>query len=446
MLTRPLRLPQYIAVRDETVTNPAYPNGPWPRDGHDYGHQLLERISGFSRYLRRVGLPVSLAQTMDLVRSLEAVGLRREDFKLAARTTLVTGKEGLSLFDRAFDLYWRRSIFEDLGENSEWAECVDDSAQTETQDGDALPSPRQSRGQEERVQREPGMGLRQLQEGDAEGDVEPDFVLTYSGHERLCEKDFAQFTPEELQTAKLLMNRIPWQISVRRSRRTLASSRGPFLDPRRSLRANLKYGEPVELARRKRKTKPRQLVVICDISGSMDRYSRLLLQFLHTVEHGVESPVEVFVFGTRLTRITHQLRTRSVDGALDRVSREVQDWSGGTRIGESLRTFNTIWSRRVLRRGAVVLIISDGWDRGDVDLLRREMARLQRSSHRLVWLNPLLGSPTYQPLTRGIQAALPYVDDFLPVHNLNSLEALASNLAGVPDRRPTRRQTPHRMR
>ncbi|MGN6757411.1 MAG: VWA domain-containing protein, partial [Thermomicrobiales bacterium] len=142
-------------------------------------------------------------------------------------------------------------------------------------------------------------------------------------------------------------------------------------------------------------------------------------------------------------RITRQLRVRNIDAALERVSHEVQDWAGGTRIGESLLTFNTRWARRVLGRGAIVLIISDGWDRGDVDVLRREMARLQRYSYRLIWLNPLLGSPTYQPLTRGIQAALPYVDDFLPVHNLNSLEALAEALAEVTMRRPVRRQTLH---
>jgi uncharacterized protein with von Willebrand factor type A (vWA) domain len=153
--------------------------------------------------------------------------------------------------------------------------------------------------------------------------------------------------------------------------------------------------------------------------------------------------VEVFVFGTRLTRVTRQLRMRHIDAALERISKDVQDWAGGTRIGESLQTFNTRWARRVLGRGAIVLIISDGWDRGDVDLLRREIARLQRSSFRLIWLNPLLGSPTYQPLTRGIQAALPYVDDFLPVHNLESLESLAIALTDVTGRRPVRRQTLH---
>src|SRR5919199_966733 len=347
-----------------------------------HGTELLDRTVRFGRYLRRLGLPVTLGQVMDLVGAVEEVGLTSQDFKLAARTTLVTRKEDLPVFDEAFDLYWRRATFAD-----------------------------------------------------------PDVMLTYSAIEQLKAKDFAQFTDEEIEQAKRFMERIAWEIAQRRSRRLVRSSKGRYLDLRRSLRANMKYGgEAIELMRRRQKMKPRQFVMICDISGSMDRYSRLLLQFMHTVEQGLDR-VEVFVFGTRLTRVTRQLRMRNLDAALERVSKEVQDWAGGTRIGESLQTFNTRWARRVLGRGAIVLIISDGWDRGDVDLLRREIARLQRSSFRLIWLNPLLGSPTYQPLTRGIQAALPYVDDFLPVHNLESLEALAIALTDVTARRPVRRQT-----
>mgnify|MGYP001297401615 FL=1 len=162
---------------------------------------------------------------------------------------------------------------------------------------------------------------------------------------------------------------------------------------------------------------------------------------VHTIENNM-ARVEAFVFGTRLTRITRLIRRRSIDEAMERVSHEVQDWSGGTRIGQSLQTFNMVWARRVLRNGAVVLIISDGWDRGSPEVLRREMERLQRSSYRLLWLNPLLGSPRYEPLTRGMQAALPYIDDFLPIHNLASLEALARRLSTIDDYRPVRRQHP----
>ncbi len=185
----------------------------------------------------------------------------------------------------------------------------------------------------------------------------------------------------------------------------------------------------------------RPLVLICDISGSMDRYSRLLLRFVHAIEQGLDS-VEVFVFGTRLTRITRSLRKRDVDDAIAEVVKAVDDWSGGTRIGEAIKTFNYDWSRRVLRSGATVVMISDGWDRGDPKLLAAEMARLQRSCRRLIWLNPLLGAPGYQPLTQGIRAALPYVDDFLPVHNLKSLEALSQLLSDMADNPPVRSLKP----
>jgi uncharacterized protein with von Willebrand factor type A (vWA) domain len=182
----------------------------------------------------------------------------------------------------------------------------------------------------------------------------------------------------------------------------------------------------------------RPLILICDISGSMDRYARLLLRFVHALGQGLEA-TEVFVFGTRLTRITRELRQRDVDEAITDVVKSVEDWSGGTRIGEAIKTFNYKWSRRVLRSGATVVIISDGWDRGDPELLATEMARLQRSCRRLIWLNPLLGAPGYQPLTQGMRAALPFVDEFLPIHNLHSLQALAELLSRVEDRPPLRR-------
>jgi uncharacterized protein len=208
------------------------------------------------------------------------------------------------------------------------------------------------------------------------------------------------------------------------------------------LRGSLRHGGiPLELRRQKRKIRTRPLVVICDISGSMDRYARLLLRFVHALGQGLEN-TEVFVFGTRLTRITRELRKRDVDTALTQVVGSVEDWSGGTRIGEAIKAFNYQWARRVLRSGATVVVISDGWDRGDPELLGREMARLQRSCRRLIWLNPLLGAPGYQPLTQGMRAAMPYIDEFLPIHNLQSLEALADLLSQVEDEPPVRRFVP----
>ena len=203
------------------------------------------------------------------------------------------------------------------------------------------------------------------------------------------------------------------------------------MDLRRTIRHSLRHGgEPLALARRQRKIKPRPLVVLCDISGSMERYSRVLLQFLYVMANRL-AHVDVFVFGTRLSRLTRQLRVGTVNTALDGAVASVNDWGGGTRIGSTLHAFNRDWAPRVLGRGAVVLIVSDGWDRGDVALLAQEMARLQRRAHRIIWLNPLLGDPGYAPLVRGIRAALPFVDAMLPVHNLVSLAQLARTLSDL---------------
>jgi hypothetical protein len=260
--------------------------------------------------------------------------------------------------------------------------------------------------------------------------------MSYSAQEVLKDKNFGDFSEDELELARRLMERMRWRTARRLTRRTERAARGRQLDLRRTVRrAFTTGGETLTWAHKERKLKPRPLVLICDVSGSMERYTRLLLQFLHTVSHGTNANVETFVFATRLTRITPSLRRRRVADALERVADEVADWSGGTRTGESLAIFNRHWARRVLGRGAVVLIISDGWDRGDVEQLGKEMLRLHRTSYRLMWLNPLLGSPNYRPLTRGMQAALPHLDDFLPVHNLKSLEALVDHLSGLPVRR-----------
>jgi len=258
-------------------------------------------------------------------------------------------------------------------------------------------------------------------------------LLTYGHGEVLRHKNFEQFTLEELEEARLFMERSRWRLGQRQTRRMRPAHHGRLPDVRRTLRASMRTGgEPLVLLRRMPRQKPRPLVIICDISGSMNVYSRLLLHFVHTVANGMGN-VETFVFATRLTRITRQLARRDVDAALRDVTALVRDWSGGTRIGESLRTFNRTWARRVLGDGAVVLVISDGWDRGDSAMLAAEMDRLHRNTHRLIWLNPLLGQKDYRPVTIGMRTALPYVDDFLPAHNLDSLLALGKLLESIGD-------------
>lgn len=417
--------------------------GQQPR-AYEPGQTLLRRSLRFGRLLRANGIKVTPSQVMDFVNSTKYVGIQdRRIFKEAAEACLVTKGEDREMFSILFDAYWRskrpandqdQQIFKPSDDSSmEPIEGLDDA---DTEDGS---------GQSEFGEGMEGLAVDDDSDAgdlaDAD-DSDLESVLTYSGSEALRTKDFSEFTTEELEQARILMKRLKWEIGMRKSRRKVATPKGRYIDARRTMRRSLQTaGVPLRISERKVKLKPRSLIVICDISGSMDRYSRLLLQFIHTIENDM-ARVEAFVFGTRLTRITRVLRKRPIDEAITRVSKEVQDWAGGTRIGESIQTFNQEWSRRVLRNGAVVLIISDGWDRGDPQLLGNEMMRLQRSCYRLIWLNPLLGSPRYQPLTRGMQAALPFIDDFLPVHNLESLELLAEHLSNIGEHRPVRRQAP----
>ncbi len=402
---------------------------------------FAQRALTFARLLRRAGVNTTTGQAMDFVRAIEHIDIsRREEFREAARACLVTHKDDMPVFDRLFDLYWRaKPEYSDglLQQEIEPEELIElapeEGEEAEEAESTTLKGMRGRRLETVEAGEEEDTGAASDEESLAD-------TFSYSPVEVLREKDFADCTEEELTQIRRFMQQLTWEIGRRRSRRKIASSKGRFIDPRRTMRRSLQTGGvPLTIARRETKTKPRQLVVICDVSGSMDRYSRILLQFIYAIENGM-AKVEAFVFGTRLTRVTRLLKHQDIDQAMRRVAREVQDWSGGTRIGQSLQTFNQEWARRVLRNGAVVLIISDGWDRGDPQLLAQEMARLQRSCYRLIWLNPLLGSPRYEPLTRGMQAALPYIDDFMPIHNFASLEALAKHLSQIDNKRPVRRQ------
>jgi hypothetical protein len=375
--------------------------------------QLLHNLILFGRLLRGLGLDVNPGRMMDVAHALEFVEIGyKSDFYYTTRSLLVHRKEDLSLFDQAFHFFWRKP-----------------------QEGWEIRLP----STQFKPRRRPLVTTPPLRPPKAEdGDLPPpsdkeaprvEVTMTYSPSEVLRHKDFAEMTGEELAEIKKLMSSLIWQLGERRTRRR-RPGQGRWLDLRRTVRLNLKHGGEILLwAQREPKFKPRPLVIIADISGSMERYTRLLLHFIYSLTMGLDQPVESFVFSTRLTRITRQISHKDIDHALREVGHQVNDWSGGTRIGDALKTFNFDWGRRVLGRGAVVLIISDGWDRGDPSVLGREIGRLHRSCHRLIWLNPLLGSPEYEPLTRGIQAALPHIDDFLPVHNLASLEDLAIHLA-----------------
>ncbi len=411
------------------------------------GDLLLARVIDFTRFLWELGLDVGPGRVVELSESLPLIHIGvRDEFYNLLKVSLVTKHEQQALFDMAFLYFWQ-------GHQHDGAKSEGEVHGDQHRRSLAIPRHRQQQGEQNATrlrlasqaqQRHPASRLsdarRQRKRDD---DDEDERTGTFSREEILRRKDFENFSWEELQEAKQLMARMTWRLGERQTRRLRSSRHGRQLDLRRTLRRSLRSGgEPLTLARRTQRRKPRPLVILCDISGSMSLYSRLLLHFVHTVSNGL-SNVETFVFGTRLTRITKQLARRDVDDAITHVTRSVQDWSGGTRIGDSFQTFNRLWARRVLGRGAVVLIISDGWDRGDTRVLSEEMARLQRNCHRLIWLNPLLGQDDYRPVTAGMRAALPYIDDFLPANTLDSLFALGNALESVDDRRrPARRSPP----
>lgn len=403
--------------------------------------QLSRNVLVFGRALRAHGFRAQPDRMIMLADALERIGLaRRDDVKAAARAIFVRSNEELPRFDIAFDAFWRMRDGGAEDENAavlrvarERDEPVDREGPSESGDPTQAPTAGSARDP-----RKPDGGADQASALKPSKDADRSF--TFSPVEGLYGKDFAEMTASELDAARRLTQPGVWDLGRRRTRRMVARAGAEAFDARSTLRESLRRGgEVIELQRRGRKTKRRDLVLLCDISGSMDRYSRLLLHFVHTVRHAV-GRVEAFVFGTRLTRVTHQLRHRDTRLALDEIAASVADWAGGTRIGDCLYQFNRVWARRVLGRGAIVIIISDGWDRGDVRLLAKEMRRLQRSSYRLIWLNPLLGSAGYRPKTIGMRAALPYVDDFLPANNLRSLVELAELLQTVDHRRPLRRQ------
>ena len=380
---------------------------------------LLHNLLLFGRLLKTLGLDISPGRMIDLVDALEYVEIgRKSDFYFTTRSLLVHRHEDLPLFDQAFNLFWRKP-----DEKSVPFGLVKRPFPTPPKP-QFTPPP------------------KPITENTTPDHLIFEATRTYSQHEILRHKDFSELTADETKALRQFMSELVWKLGNRRTRR-FTRGKGNQRDLRRTFRQTLRTGgELLEWPRRTPKLKPHPLIILADISGSMEPYTRLLLQFIYSLSAGLTQNVEAFVFSTHLTHITHPLRSRDLDRALADISRQVTDWSGGTRIGAALKTFNYDWGKRMLGRGAVVLLISDGWDRGDPDLLKREMGRLHRSSHRLIWLNPLLGSPRYEPLTRGMQAALPHIDDFLPVHNLASLEDLAEHLAGfVVVKRPFRSTT-----
>jgi uncharacterized protein with von Willebrand factor type A (vWA) domain len=365
---------------------------------------LVRHVVTFGRILREAGLEIGPGRIADALAGLDHVGLAsQEDVYWTLRATLVARREELEPFDRAFQAWF-------LGRG-------------------VAPPPR--RRDDPRPTRAGARVRRDARPGSADTAAGEPEELGHSAHEVLRRKDFAAMTPAERAAARQLIAAISAERPRRRSHRLESHRRGARLHMRALMRGSLATaGDPIERRFRRRRETPRKLVLLCDVSGSMEAYSRALLLFMHgTVRAG--RGVEVFAFGTRLTRLTPELRTRDPEQALDRAAERVVDWAAGTRIGASLKEYNDVWGRRALTRGAVVLIASDGWERSDHELVGAEMRRLHRAAHAVVWVNPLKGSPEYQPLAGGMRAALPYVDRFVSGHDVASLEALSGLLAGI---------------
>ena len=381
---------------------------PSPRD-------LMRAMLAFGGVLRASGLPVTTPELMDAVRALEVVDLMdRDEVYRALRTVLVSRMEEQPAFDRCFEAFWRFQAEE--GQGLEGLVSMVQPTLPENEHGGNPPEA----GQDKQAQ----IALDDWEEGE-EADDEPLEVPGLSNREVLMERDFSTFPAEQLDEVARLTVLIAKRLARRMSRRRKPTRRGGIVDLRRSMRANLMKGEIIELRRRSRRRRKVRLVLLCDVSGSMDLYSRFLLQFLYALQN-LFGRVETFTFATRLTRVSDLLRGPSYKRALRRLT-EVRDWSGGTRIGEAIRDFNQEWGRLVDRR-TIVLILSDGWDTGEPDVLAQEMLTLKRRAGRVLWLNPLLGNPSYEPLTRGMAAALPLVDHFAAAHNLSSLRELATHL------------------
>jgi uncharacterized protein with von Willebrand factor type A (vWA) domain len=378
----------------------------------------------FARTLRAAGLPVGPGRLLDALRAVEAVGITsREDFYWALHASFVNRRDQHDLFDQAFHIFWRNPKI------------------LERMMAMLLPQMRVPAKEEDRVEmnRRLAEALGNKDKGGegeepAEEEIELDAALTYSDRELLQTMDFEKMSGDELAKAKRLIAGMRLPIMDVATRRHRPDRNGARIDMRNSLRAALRSADAIPLRRRSVRRRHPPLVILCDISGSMSRYSRIALHFMHAVTNDRDR-VYTFLFGTRLTNITRDLRHRDIDLALENVGKKVQDWSGGTRIGQCLQEFNARWSRRVLGQGAVVLFISDGLDRDGAQGLAREMERLHKSCRRLIWLNPLLRYEGFEPRSQGAKAIMPHVDDFRSVHNLQSLADLTEVLSQPPRRR-----------
>jgi len=391
------------------------------------GGRFAANVAQFARALRAAGLPVGPGRVLRALEAIEVAGIgSRQDLYWTLHAVFVNRRDQRELFDQCFHIFWRDpKLLERLMQM-----MLPQLQKPQDDDGEEI-----SRRVAEALGPEKQPGQSEAEEEEKEEEIELDMQLTYSAKELLQEKDFEAMSADELGDAKRQIKTLGLPIMERPTRRFALHPRGRRIDLRQTLRQSMRGGGAIiDIARKRRLRRPPPLVILCDISGSMSRYSRMLLLFMHAIASDRER-VSSFVFGTRLTNITRYLKNRDVDLALDKVGQVVKDWSGGTRIGHCLEDFNKNWSRRVLGQGAVVIMITDGLDRDAGEGLEVEMERLHKSCRRLIWLNPLLRYDGFEPISTGARAMVRHVDDFRTVHNLESLGQLAAVLGEEPKRR-----------
>ena len=397
---------------------------PIPEDG-----KFVANITHFARALRVAGLPVGPGRVADAIRAVEVAGFTdKRDFYWTLHACFVSRPEHREVFAQIFRLFWRDPQYLE-----NMMALLAPAMRGVQKERKANPAERRAA---EALLDGADAEAPELQEGES-AEIKLDASLTFSAQENLQALDFEQMTTAEMAEAKRMIARIKLPVKPLASRRTKPALRGRIPDWRGTIRGAMRTGGDIQkLAMRQRKTRWPNLVALCDISGSMSAYSRVILHFLHAASNAKGAgwaQVHSFTFGTQLTNITRHLRNRDVDTALAMAGAEARDWEGGTRIGECLHTFNRDWSRRVLGQGAVVLLITDGLDRDDPDLLASEMERLHLSARKVIWLNPLLRWDGFAPKARGIRAMLPHVDSFRAGHNIASLQALADALTKPED-------------
>lgn len=389
----------------------------------------------FTRALRAQGITTDLGAAIDYSRALTLIDIGdREQVRAAGMAIFVRRRDEVPVYDEVFRRFWQHYELAIEPSQPDLEIVAGDVAHEQIAQIAAVD--------------EAGSLVADDKATVADGAPDPDGAdvddegagsMSWSERERLTHKPFGRMSPDELRDAERLVDELRPRLEMRRSRRQEVHRHGRVVATRQMFRANLQHGgDMLEWLWQRPAVRPRSMTVICDISGSMERHSRLLIRFVMALRRVSAVRTEAFVFGTHLTRVTRELAGRDPDAGLDLVTAAVSDWSGGTRIGESLRQFNEQWARRVLRSSGVVIVVSDGWDRGDPALVSREMARLQRSCHRLIWLDPLAGTEYYQPLAGGMAAAYPFIDDLVAVDDVASLRRLGELLAEMASRRSRR--------